>query len=236
VPNLAERINVHSNDHGGFRMSKSLLCFAFALLLVAASPVFASGVQACAILTGGSSGGEGVSSVYSGNLGGGANEGCNVLITFNSNGSITTTNPNTAPSYDSGGDDNEVGIVNNTSHSISSLFLNNPTFPIFAFDGDGVCGAPGYTFDASGPNCAGGSGYLPSGVSTSGVNGGATSGTVNFAGGIAGGGGTGFFSLEGPVSTSLTVGTVPEPGSLVLLGTVLLGFSGTLRRRFSGKA
>ena len=210
-------------------MTKNLLCLAVALLMVAAIPASASGVQACGIVTGGSSGGLGVSGAYSGNLTGQDNEGCNVLITFNSDGSISTTNPNTAASYDSGGDDNEVGIVNNTNHAISAVSLTNGSVDIFGFDGDGVCGGPGYTFDPSGPNCTGGSGYAPAGVTFNAAN--FNSGTVSFAGGIAAGA-TGWFSLEGPVSLSLTVSQVPEPGSLILLGTVLLGVSGVLRRRF----
>ncbi len=213
-------------------MSKSLI-FLMALLVLAASPVLASSVQACAILTGGSAGGLTVSGTYSGNLGGQDNQGCNVLITFNADGSITTTNPNSAPSYDSGGDDNLVGIINNTGHAISSLFLSNPSVNIFGFESDGVCGGPGFTFDPSGPNCGAPtdpSGYAPQGVTFAPVD--AFSGTVNFAPGIAANGGTAFFSLEGPVSKSLTVGpSVPEPASVFLFGSALLATVLVVRKK-----
>ncbi len=194
--------------------------------------------QVCGILTGGSSDGEGVDSGYTSDLGGQANEGCNVLITFNSNGSITTTAPNANGFYDAGGDDNEVGIINNTGTAISSLALSNAFSDIFGFDGDGPCGTigGGYTFSSLGPNCGtptDPSGYAPQGVTFSGVNIDQTAGTVNFAGGIAAGGGTAWFGLEGPVSDTLVVGTpgVPEPGSLMMLFSGLAGLACMRRRK-----
>ena len=155
-----------------------------------------------------------------------------MVITFNSNGSIVTTNPNTTGFYDSGGDDNLVGIVNNTGKSISSIFLTSG-IDIFGFDGDGVCsGSP-----TTPAGCAGAtdpSGYAPAGVTFSGINGTLTAGDVNFAGGIAANGGSAWFSLEGPVGLNQNP-TVPEPATLSLLGASLLALSLT-RKRFFGRS
>src|SRR3954451_6394619 len=86
---------------------------------ILAPSAFAASV--CPIATGGSSGGEGIAAAYTAGSGV-TNGGCNVLITFNANGSITTTNPNTSGFYDVGGDDNEIGIINNTGGTINSIF------------------------------------------------------------------------------------------------------------------
>src|SRR5262249_3279736 len=149
------------------------------------------------------------------------------------NGSITTTNPNPAPSYDAGNDDNMVGIVNNSGKTITSLQFSSVTADIFAFDGDGVCsGPPGWTFSALGPNPNGASAtdpnhYGPAGItftSTSSYN-----GIVNFGNGGIPPNGTSFFSLEGAVTKDLQV-SIPPP-ALVLTksgpATMNLGQWGT---------
>jgi len=221
----------------------------FALSALLAPSVFAATLitnGACPVPVGWAAGGETVAAGYltdtlgtAGNYNNAVN-GCNVLITFNSNGSITTTNPNGAGFYDSGSDDNLVGIVNNSGHAISSVFLSSVSTDIFGFDGDGICTSGGtLTFaQNSGAPAAGAcggvtdpNGYGGPGVTYSGINGAKTQGTVNFAGGIANSG-SAWFSLEGPVALDLTV-NAPEPGTLTLVGAGCLALGFFRRRRLA---
>jgi PEP-CTERM motif len=216
---------------------------AFALFALAATPALhASSACPTPVLVGGSygsSGGEGLDTGYTGIITGSpatANITCNVLITFNANGSITTTNPNGNGFYDSGGDDNVVGVINNTGSALTSLNLSS-TLDIFGFDGDGICG--GYNFSATGATCGAEQGdtsndnYLPTGVTATNINGSDTAGTINFLNGGIAPGGTGFFSLEDPVDLNLKVTPgVPEPSTLLMMGTGIAGFAGMLRRKF----
>ena len=184
-----------------------LLAFCIVVLMMGANYAFAQ-VQTCAIITGGDAGGGiGVSPTYLANQDGRANEGCTILITLNADGSITTTFPNPAPSYDQGLDDNLIGVVNNTSKVITALELTSATVPIFGLEDDGICdGPPGWTISALGPdpNCAIATDphrYGPAGINYTIFN--ANSGIVNFGNGGIAPNSNAFFSLEGGQLTKI---------------------------------
>jgi hypothetical protein len=216
----------------------------FSTLTMAAAltvPAFAGAIfTPCPIPNGGNSGGFTVAGSYAANTAGGTANGCNVLITFNADGSVVTTNPNGAGFYDSGSDDNLVGVINNTNAAITTIALSS-SLTIFGFETDGICGAPGYTFsDGAGGSVANNlvctstdsSGYGGPSVTFS-PNAGNTSGLVNFGnGGIAANGGTAWFSLEEPVDLNLQVTQgAPEPASVALIISGLGAVAFARRRR-----
>ncbi len=189
-----------------------LLVFSIIVLMMGSNSAFAQ-TQTCSIISGGDAGGGlGVSPTYLANQDGRANEGCTILITLNADGSITTTFPNPAPSYDQGLDDNLIGVVNNTSKVITAVQLTSATVPIFGLEDDGVCGLPGWTFSALGPNpnCAIATDphrYGPAGINYTIFN--ANSGIVNFGNGGIAPGSNAFFSLEGGNLTKIVAVVIP---------------------------
>lgn len=163
---------------------------------------------------------------------------CNLVITFNANGSITTSGPGgTFESIE----DALIGVVNNTGHAITGFHLSNPGQVIMGFDGDGI---DLYTFDDS-PSLheqnIGPAGTNPDTTGYGGFNAWFTniavtldSGDVMFANGGIMAGHTDFFSLELPASLNLVVTNTPEPASLALVGAGLAGLA--MRRRRAKKA
>jgi uncharacterized repeat protein (TIGR01451 family)/fimbrial isopeptide formation D2 family protein len=211
-PRLPESADVR-NPLKESAINRILLVLGIIVLMMGADSAFAQ-TQTCAIITGGDAGqGMGVSPTYLANQDGRANQGCTILITLNADGSIATTFPNPSPSYDQGLDDNLIGVVNNTSKTITALQLTSATVPIFGLEDDGVCaGPPGWIFSAAGPNpnCAIATDphrYGPAGINYTIFN--ANSGIVNFGNGGIAPGGNAFFSLEGGSLTKIVAVVVP---------------------------
>lgn len=239
----------------GNNLMKFKLFAASALLVLAANTVFATTyASVCPGVNGGvAGGGIGLNGTYTTDAGE-ANGGCNVLITFEANGSIVTSFPNASTSYDQGGDDNLVGIINLTGSAINSVTLSGTTTP-FAFDGDGACDStgtgssgsgwtfggvlsgsvtltkPGGTAWASNPcgTVTSANSYGHQGITFTSISSSDNTGTVNFSGGI-GSGSYNWFSLEGPVDLNLVVTSTPEPASFALIAIGLCGL-GLVRRR-----
>ena len=194
-------------------MKRIILLLAFVFALGCLTPVFAGSICPAA----------------------GAAADCNTLATFNPNGSVSITNPDPNP-YD-GSDDDMVGVVNNTNTTINSLVFSGTGNGggAFMFDGDGAClYGPTCNHPALGTYISiyGDNGYYDqgSGVWFTGVNAAEDTGIVNFTGGIAPGG-SAWWSMESAVGTgSISISSTPEPASMILMGTFLLGLWGYRRR------
>ena len=155
---------------------------------------------------------------------GGATNGvaadCNFIITFNANGSISTSG--SGGNYDSS-DDALVGVHNLTGHTINSFALSGSN--IYGFESDGINRYLGIANNAQDT-----SGYgSPQGWFSVTDN---SNGVVNFIGGIASDS-TAFFSLEESINLSAppVVGGVPEPATLALFGFGLAGLATRFRRK-----
>lgn len=161
--------------------------------------------------------------------------GCNLILTINSNGTVTPTLGD--PTAYDGVEDQLVGVINNTNQAITTLQLSGAD--IFGFDGDGAgMTGTGCLVNLGSPFPCNNTAYGPTGYEGPNVSFTITnnnSGFVNFGNGGIAPGGTGWFSLEEPATANgvtVTVGQAPEPGSMLLIGTGLVGLAGRLRKKF----
>jgi len=164
--------------------------------------------------------------------------GCQLLITVtavNGSGAATawtvTTNPSNLGPFD-GVEDTLIGITNSASGTLTSISLTGGVGSgVFAFDGDGACigtYSPGPT--AAQCPVGGFTGADPFDYASAGASFGAytaDSGIVNVS--LANGAST-WFDLEGVINAQ-QLSSTPEPGSLVLFGSGLLGLAAMLRRK-----
>ena len=186
----------------------------------------------------------------------GADSGCGVVITIIATGNTACPASGcTSISYNQGPydmiEDTLIGVVNSSNLPVSQIVLSSGTggAPMFAFDGDGICGIDpntGLPFDPAPAGCPfGPTGYEGPGTTFGNISPDGTTGTVFFSPAIPAGG-SAYFSLEesltsatacsdvvnGSVATPAGGGTtinasfLPNLGYTIAQAATLCGFTG----------
>lgn len=154
---------------------------------------------------------------------------CNLIITYNADGSISTTAPDGATANYDGMDDALIGVINNSGQVLNGFHLSGTG--IGGFDGDGIDTFITGAEVAGNPDTTGYGGPIAYFTDNTGDD-----LDVNFFGGLADGSST-YFSLEGPASLSLNAGpanVVVEPAGVAVFGVGTLGLGLVGRRRSRG--
>jgi hypothetical protein len=171
-----------------------------------------------------------------------------ILFVFGANGQISTYTDSSAGTYDDV-EDTQIGVLNLSGSTLTSMKLTATSGDPFGFDGDGISAltsaptgtaqgsnAPRNAQDSSDGKYGGPMTYFT--LSAPGSTGdfttsGSLSAYANFVGGLASGSST-YFSLEGNPSDLANLGSTmsaPEPASMVMAVTGALMVFGYGKRR-----
>jgi hypothetical protein len=160
---------------------------------------------------------------------------CNLFVTFNADGSISTAlgAQDTSGNYTYDNvEDALIGVYNNTLQAISSFSISSTSsIGIFNFEDDGIASYTGVG------NAMDNSGYGGENAYFTNIAADLNHGIVNFLTPIAANGGTSYFSLEDAIDVNAppVIGRAPEPGTLSVLALGLAGLGWSLRRKRSAK-
>jgi len=157
---------------------------------------------------------------------------------------VTTSSPDLG-AFDSGHDDTLIGVLNAASGPVNKVIFTVGTgVGSFAFDGDGACkgaGAPLASIYSPGPTaaqCLNGQywttdamDYASTGVTFCNFNLSVACVIVGEPAGTLAPGASTWFSLPGAITASQITSVIPEPASLILIGTGLSALFFMRRRK-----
>lgn len=148
----------------------------------------------------------------------GSSPSCQILLVVNPDNSVSVLGDPSVGPFD-GSDDTLVGILNNSSASVSAVTVSGPGSGLSGFDGDGICSGDYGTWSGSSACPYGSTGYEGPGTSFVTSASLPDSAEVDFTGGLAQGA-SAYFSLEGALDSAQLTAVKGPLGSFTVNGTI----------------